>query len=82
MNSNLNTNSMLEPLSVSALCKCSGTNASFQEHLKLTYFKLILESIFGEVQACRYLDAKTILNVLLNQPENKSNITECAVITL
>lgn len=82
LNNKLNTNSMLEPLSASASCKHSGNNASFQEYLKLTNFKLILETIFGEVQAFRYLDAKTILNVLSNQPGNKSNITQCAVITL
>lgn len=82
MNNKLNTNFMLEPLSESASCKHSGNNASFQEYLKLTNFKFILESIFGAVQAWRYLHANTILNVLPNQPGNKNNITQCAVITL
>lgn len=82
LNYKLNSNSMLEPLSVSASCERSGNCASFQGYLKFTNFKLILESIFGAVQVCRYLDANTLLNVLPNQLGNKSNITSCAVIML
>lgn len=82
LNNKLNTNSVLEPPSASASCKHSGNNASFQEYLKLANFKLILESICGAVQVCTYLDANTTLNVLADQPGNKSNITQRAVITL